>query len=155
MRVTAVGCAFVVYFSAGVKALDTIDFWVTNLLMVALATIQIIIFGWVIGIDKGFESAHEGSAIRIPNLFKFVMKYVSPAFLIIVFGAWFYTNVLGFSFSGGERQYSSYVADLFIDKNPVAWMSIGLIVVTGAFVTLLTMGGVFKGRSQSGKQEDL
>ncbi|MDQ8197960.1 sodium:calcium symporter [Pelagicoccus enzymogenes] len=145
--VTAAGCAFVVYFSAGVKALDTIDFWVTNLLMVVLATIQIIIFGWVIGIERGFEIAHRGAAIKIPGFFKFVMKYVSPAFLIIVFGAWFYTSVLGFQFGSDEKKYSSYIVDLFIEPNRSAWLSVGVIALTAAFLTLLTAGGVFKGKT--------
>lgn len=145
---TAVGCGFVVYFSAGVKALDTIDFWVTNLLMVVLATVQIIIFGWVIGIDKGFEIAHRGAAIRIPNIFKFIMKWLSPAFLIVVFVAWIYNGVLGFQFGGGERAYSSYIKDLFIEPNPVAWLSVGLIALVAALMVLLTAVGNFDAKSK-------
>ncbi|MBK1875528.1 sodium:calcium symporter [Pelagicoccus mobilis] len=141
---TAVGAGFIVYFSAGVKALDTVDFWVTNLLMVVLATIQIIIFSWVIGIEKGFEIAHRGAAIRIPNIFKFVMKWLSPLFLIVVFGAWVYNGVLGFQFGGGERVYSSYVKDLFIEPNPVAWFSVGLIALVAGLMLLLTIIGNFK-----------
>ncbi len=144
--ITAFGAAFVVYFSEGVKALDTIDFWVTNLLMVLLALIQIIIFGWVIGIDKGFDMAHQGASIKIPKLFKFVMKYLSPIFLIVVFVSWFYTSVLGFQFGSDEKQYSSYIVDLFIEPNRSAWLSVAMIVLTGAFLTLLTAGGTFKGK---------
>lgn len=135
--ITAVGSTFVLYFSAGVKALDTIDFWVTNLLMVVLATLQIIIFAWVIGIDKGFEMAHRGSAIRIPKFLKFTMKYVTPLLLISILGCWFYTSVLGYSFDPiKERAYNSYITDLFIEPNTVAWMSVALILLTGAFVSL-------------------
>lgn len=141
---TAAGCAFVVYFSADVKALDTIDFWVTNLLMVVLATVQIIVFGWVIGIDRGFEIAHRGAAIRIPSIFKFIMKWLSPAFLIIIFGAWVYNGVLGFSFTGGERSYSAYIKDLFIEPNAVAWYSVGLIALTTGLIVLLTACGNFE-----------
>jgi len=141
--ITAVGCAFVVYFSKDVKALDTIDFWVTNLLMVLLALIQIIIFAWVIGIDKGFEIAHRGAAIKIPNIFKFVMKYVSPIFLILIFGSWIYSSVLGFSLTGGERELSSYVQDL-VDKNLTAWMSVGVIILTFTLIVFLTVIGNFK-----------
>ncbi len=152
--VTAAGCAFVVYFSAGVKALDTIDFWVTNLLMVVLATIQIIIFGWIVGVDKGFEIAHQGAAIRIPSFFKVIMKYLSPAFLIVIFLAWIYNGVLGFSFTGGERAYSSYIVDLFIEPNQTAWYSIGVIAFTSAFLVLLTAGGSFKPKTVE-KGEDI
>ncbi|MGB0259587.1 MAG: sodium:calcium symporter, partial [Coraliomargarita sp.] len=51
--ITVIGCGFVVYFSAGVKALDTMDFWVGTFLIFVLSTIQIIIFGWIMGVDKG------------------------------------------------------------------------------------------------------
>lgn len=151
--VTAAGCSFVVYFSAGVKALDTIDFWVTNLLMVVLATVQIIIFGWIIGVEKGFAIAHQGAAIRIPSFFKFVMKYVSPAFLIIIFGAWIYNSVLGFSLTGGEKKYSSYIVDLFIEPNVAAIMSVIVILLTGAFITLLTARGSFEPKPQPTAQK--
>ncbi len=149
---TAVGCGFVVYFSADVKALDTLDFWVTNLLMVVLATIQIIIFGWVIGVEKGFEIAHEGAAIKIPSIFKFVMKWLSPIFLIVVFGAWIYNGVLGFSFTGGERAYSGYIKDLFIEPNPVAWFSVGLIALVMGLMLLFIACGNFK-ENHSNKEE--
>jgi len=148
--ITAVGCSFVVYFSKDVKALDTIDFWVTNLLMVLLALIQIIIFGWIIGIEKGFEIAHRGAAIRIPNLFKFVMKYLSPAFLILIFGSWVYSSVLGFSLGGGEAEMSSQVKDLVVDKNPTAIMSVGVIILTWLLIAFLTAKGSFKSNMEGG-----
>lgn len=145
---TAVGCGFVVYFSADAKALDTIDFWVTNLLMVVLAAVQIIIFGWIIGIEKGFEIAHRGAAFRIPRIFKFIMKWLSPSFLIVIFLAWIYNGVLGFQFGGGERVYSSYIKDLFIEPNLVAWLSVGLIGLVAALMTLLTAVGNFDRKSK-------
>ncbi|MDQ8185390.1 sodium:calcium symporter [Pelagicoccus sp. SDUM812002] len=151
--VTAMGCAFVVYFSKDVKALDTIDFWINNLFMVTLALVEIIIFGWIIGTDEGFKLAHRGAAIRIPNFFKFVMKYVSPAFLIIIFGSWFYSQVLGFSFTDEGRNYSSYIVDLFIEPNKTAWYSVGLITLTAGFLLLLTAGGAFSKQSKPKKEE--
>ena len=135
--IVAVGAGFIIYFSEGLKALDTIDFWITNLLMVTLATAQILIFAWVIGIDEGFKIAHRGSAIRIPAFFRFVMKFVTPALLVGILACWFYTSVLGFSFRPGvERSYNSYVTDLFIEPNTVAWLSIALILLTGLFILL-------------------
>lgn len=135
--ITAMGATFVLYFSADVKALDTIDFWITNLLMVVLATAQIIIFSWVIGVDKGFELAHRGSAIRIPKFLKFTMRYITPLLLIAILSCWFYQSVLGYSFDPmKERSYSAYITDLFIEPNTVAWMSVSLIILTGIFITL-------------------
>lgn len=135
--ITAIGTAFVLYFSANLKALDTLDFWITNLLMVSLATIQIILFAWVIGIEKGFAEAHQGASIRIPAVFKFIMKYVSPLFLIVIFSRWFYDKVLGLPAVDGEPQYSGYIRDLFVDPDRVAWMSVSLILLVTIFLALI------------------
>jgi SNF family Na+-dependent transporter len=135
--ITALGATFVLYFSADLKALDTIDFWITNLLMVVLSTLQIIIFAWVIGIDKSFEMAHQGAAIRMPRFLKFTMKYVTPLLLISILACWFYTSVLGYSFDPlKERSFNSYITDLFIEPNSIAWMSVALITLVGIFVSL-------------------
>ncbi len=136
--VTALGCGFVVYFSADLKALDTLDFWVGTFLIFVLATIQIIVFGWILGVEKGLEEAHIGSAMRIPRIFAPIMKYLCPAFLIVIFSMWLLVNVFGVSFGGGGGGgLSSYVTDLFVTPNIVAWMGVLLILAFGSFVVLV------------------
>jgi SNF family Na+-dependent transporter len=139
--VTAIGVGFVVYFSKDAKALDTLDFWVGTFLIFILATFTIILFSWVLGIERGFAAAHEGAAVRIPAVFKFIMKYVSPLYLVAVFGFWFVQNVLGFSFETGESKLSPYVLDLVggNGKPPdkVAIMSVVLIGLVGAMFALI------------------
>ena len=135
--ITAVGCGFVVYFSEGVKALDTMDFWIGTFLIFVLSMIQIIIFGWILGIEKGFELAHQGSAVRIPSVFKFIMKYVSPLFLIVVFAMWVASNVFGLNFNTGKAEYSSYIRDLFIEPNTVAWLTVCLIGAVAALFAFI------------------
>lgn len=138
--ITALGCGFVVFFSEGVKALDTMDFWVGTFLIFVLSTIQIIIFGWILGADKGLELADQGAAVRIPRFFKFIMKYVSPLFLLTIFALWVTANVFGINLRTGEGTYSGYIVDLFIEPNRVAQLSVGLIVVVAllfAFITAL------------------
>jgi hypothetical protein len=147
---TAVGSGLVVYFSEGVKALDTMDFWVGTFLIFVLSTIQIIIFGWILGIEKGFALAHEGAAIRIPNFYKFVMKYVSPLFLLIIFGLWVLTNLFGVDLRTGDTSYSGYVRDLFIEPNTVAWLSIGWIgLVAALFCFIVSQNPGYRQTSQT------
>jgi hypothetical protein len=145
--ITAIGCGFVVWFSKDVKALDTLDFWVGTCLIFVLATIQIIMFGWVLGIEKGWKEAHVGAALRIPRIFKPIMKYVSPLFLLTIFIMWFFLNVLGYSFETGRSEVSSYVTDLFGDTpNKVAWMSVILILlVSGLFCLITARARAFRG----------
>jgi Na+-dependent transporters of the SNF family len=86
--VTAVGSLFVVYFSKNLIVMDTFDFWVGTFGLYLLATFEVILFGWVLGVDKGFEELRRGAEIKIPEFFKFVIKYVSPVYLLIIFAAW-------------------------------------------------------------------
>ncbi len=136
---TAIGCLFVVYFSKDLKALDTIDFWVGTFLIFVMASIIIIVFGWVIGIEKAWEEAHKGAAIRIPGFFKPIIKYVCPLYLLTIFAFWVLFNVFGWNPSTGEFKPTSYVTDLVgPHSDPVARFSIGLIAVTIIFFLITT-----------------
>lgn len=136
--ITALGSGFVVYFSKDLKALDTIDFWVGTFLIFILATIQIIIFGWVIGIKQGLKMANQGALFKVPPIYGIIMKYVTPTFLLIIFALWTIQNVFGYNILTGEQDYSSYVNDLFIKPNGVARFSVVLIILVAAFFSLLT-----------------
>lgn len=146
--ITALGTLFVLYFSKDIKALDTIDFWVGTFLIFVLATIQIIMFSWVIGVDKGIEEAHKGAEMRIPYFFKPIMKYICPLFLLVIFSSWVLFNVFGWQPSTGNFVPTSYVVDLIggpdSPPNNVARLSVLLIVVVTGFMCLLI--------SQSGKR---
>lgn len=137
--ITALGTGFVLYFSQDLKALDTMDFWVGTFLIYILATLQILIFGWVWGVEKGLEAANNGSSIQIPPSMGLVMKYLSPAFLLSIFGLWMAMDVFGWRPGGGEPRLSSYIIDLFVTPNLVAWLSVGFILTMLAFVILLLM----------------
>lgn len=131
--VTAIGGILVIYFSAGLRLLDTLDFWVTNLLMVVLAFIQVFLFGWVIGTKKGLVEAHKGSAIRIPRFFAFVIKFVTPTALLVIFGSWVYSSVLGYGAAGSTPTVSAKVKDLFIEPSAVSWIAVLMIVLLFLF----------------------
>ena len=136
---TTIGTVFVAWFTGnGWKALDTIDFWVGTFLLFILATIHIIHFSWFIGVDRGLAWAAEGASMRIPKIFRPIMLWVCPVFLITIFGLWVAKNVFGFSFEGGNAEPSSYVLDLFGDTpNPVARLSIGVVALVVITMALL------------------
>jgi NSS family neurotransmitter:Na+ symporter len=110
---------------------------VGTFLIFVLATIQIIMFGWVMGVEKGFAEAHRGAAIAIPPFFKPVMKYLCPLFLLTIFAMWLFINVFGYSLETGKSDVSSYVRDLAVEPNAVAIMSVTLILLLGAFIALI------------------
>jgi SNF family Na+-dependent transporter len=137
--VSAVGTCFIWYFSKDLKALDTIDFWVGTLLIFVQATILVIVFGWKIGIDKGWEELHLGADIRAPNFFKPVTKYVTPSFLLTIFVLFVMKNVVGWNFvlgAGATFEPTGYVRDLVgPGHSDVARLAVALI----AFVFMLAI----------------
>jgi len=135
---TAIGCTFVVYFSKDLKALDTLDFWVGTVCIFIMATVLVIVFGWILGIERGWEEAHQGAEMRIPSLFKPIIKYVSPLYLLGVFTLFVLFNVLGLDLKTGQFNPTSYVRDLIgPHASPVARLSVILIVIVVIFFLIL------------------
>ncbi|MCP4037239.1 MAG: sodium:calcium symporter, partial [bacterium] len=125
---TGAGSLFVVYFSEGLAALDTMDFWVGTALIFVLATLQVILFGWVLGADEGIAEAERGAQLPLPKLFRFVIKYVSPLYLLTIFVLWCNENL------------PSYVESL--SKGGVPLATVGIIVgVLALFLVLVKIAG--------------
>jgi NSS family neurotransmitter:Na+ symporter len=82
------GTLLVVWFSKNLAAMDTLDFWVGTFCIYLLACVQTFLFGWVFGPQRGLEELDRGADLRVPRLFTFVIKYISPVYLLIVFVAW-------------------------------------------------------------------
>jgi NSS family neurotransmitter:Na+ symporter len=78
----------VAFFKFGV--LDELDFWAGTFGLIAFATIEIILFSWVFGVKRGWEEMHHGADLKVPRLFKFVLKYVTPVYMLVVLGLWIY-----------------------------------------------------------------
>ncbi|MFQ6007700.1 MAG: hypothetical protein ACE5K8_01990 [Candidatus Zixiibacteriota bacterium] len=68
--------------------LDDLDFWGGTVIIVLGATFEIILFAWVFGIGRAWDEVHKGGHIRIPGVFKYIIKYVSPTILVAMFGWW-------------------------------------------------------------------
>jgi SNF family Na+-dependent transporter len=66
-------------------AFDEFDFWTGTFSLVVFALAEIVIFGWVFGIDRGWEEITRGADMKVPKVFRFVIKYVTPIFILAVF----------------------------------------------------------------------
>jgi SNF family Na+-dependent transporter len=136
--ITGMGTLVVVYFSKDLKALDTLDFWIGTFLIFVLATIQIVVFAWVMGIPKGFAEASKGASFNFPAIYGPIMKYVTPVFLLGVFFMWTVEKIFGYNFSTGNASASGYIEDLFgPNVNQVAWLSVCIILMLLGFVFLI------------------
>ncbi|MBI5500521.1 MAG: sodium-dependent transporter [Deltaproteobacteria bacterium] len=93
VSICVVGSFLVMYFSKGGVFWATIDDWVGTFLIFVLAMVQIICFSWIFGIDRGMEEAHHGALLRIPRFYRFIMKWVTPTYLLVVFVAFCWKNL--------------------------------------------------------------
>jgi len=140
---TAIGSTFVVYFSKDLKALDTMDFWVGTVFLFIMATILVIYFGWIMGTERGWKEAHIGAEMRIPNFYKFIIKYISPIYLLGIFVLFLLFNVFGWDPKQGTFTPTGYVKDLIgDDASPVARQTIALLgIVTTFFLVIAALAG--------------
>ncbi|MGI8890044.1 MAG: sodium-dependent transporter [Chthoniobacterales bacterium] len=118
--VCGLGSFWVMWFSKDMVALNTMDFWVGTFCIFLLATVQIICFGWVWGIENGAAELDQGALMKIPRPFFFIMKYVAPAYLLVV--------LVGFILSNGRSEAAALIG------NPVA---LGTVAVIGVVIVLL------------------
>ena len=61
------------------------DYWTGTFALVVFALGEAIIFSFIFGMDKGWEEITRGSDMKIPGFFRPIIKYVTPAFLIVIF----------------------------------------------------------------------
>ncbi|MCX8081812.1 MAG: sodium-dependent transporter [bacterium] len=73
---------------------DELDFWGGTFALVVFATVETILFAWIFGIDKAWEEMHSGSDIRIPRVYKFIIRYITPLFLLFILGFWTYQQAI-------------------------------------------------------------
>ncbi len=126
---------FVVYFSKGLKAMDTMDFWSGQVMVYIMAMIQTFLLAWVFGAEKGRRLANDGSLIKLPRAYSFAIKYVSPLVLAVVFVSWFAKDVLGLV---GDGTLSPYISDIAGDApDKVAIASVTIIAGVYFFYALM------------------
>ena len=77
------GLPTVLFFNYGV--FDEYDYWAGTFSLVVFAMIEIILFAWVFGMEKGWKEITTGADIQIPIAFKFIIQYVTPLLLGAVF----------------------------------------------------------------------
>lgn len=91
--ITFTGSMFVVIFSKDLIALDNMDFWVGTFGIFVLALAQVLVAGWVYGAYNVLHDANESSIIKLPVIVAFIIKYVSPVYLLTIFILWLTQNV--------------------------------------------------------------
>lgn len=82
-------CQFPIFFLAN-GVVDELDFWGGTFALVLFGTIETVLFVWVFGMDKAWNEMHRGAEMRIPGFYRPIIKYVTPSFLFLILGSWFW-----------------------------------------------------------------
>jgi SNF family Na+-dependent transporter len=77
------GLPTVLFFQYGY--FDEYDYWAGTVSLVVFALLEIILFAWVFGMTKGWEEITRGADIKIPVIYRFIIKYITPVLLLMVF----------------------------------------------------------------------
>ena len=77
--VLILGLPTVLFYNYGV--FDEFDYWAGTVSLVVFAFAEIILFAWIFGMDKGWAEINMGAEIKVPNAYKFIIKYVTPLIL--------------------------------------------------------------------------
>jgi SNF family Na+-dependent transporter len=72
--------------------LDDLDFWGGNFIIVISATIEVILLAWIFGINRAWDELHTGAKLRVPRIFRFVIKFVTPTILLVILGYYLATE---------------------------------------------------------------
>lgn len=81
--VLILGIPTVLFFQQGV--LDEYDYWAGTVSLVVLALFETIMFSWIFGYHKGWKEINQGADYKPPGIYKYIIGYVTPLILIIVF----------------------------------------------------------------------
>jgi len=128
------GNVIVLWFSRDTTVLNTIDFWVGTFFILIMAAAQIIAFGWIFGVDRGLAEAHEGAHLRIPPVFRVIIKYVCPLYLGVV--------LIGFCIQNLAGEIRGVI------DSPDAQLAWGLILATMVGLLVITVIGAKRWRAQ-------
>lgn len=110
--------------------IDELDFWGGTFCLVLFATIETILFAWVFGMERAWEEIHHGADIRIPGVYKFIIKYITPLFLFFILGFWVIQK-------GRERVLMENVA--LVDRPYIfltRMMLVALVLLLGVLIKL-------------------
>lgn len=77
------GLPTVFFYKQGV--FDEYDYWAGTVSLVVFALCEIILFAWIFGINRGWDEINAGADIKLPQIYKPIIKYVTPVILLVVF----------------------------------------------------------------------
>ncbi|HEY8366800.1 MAG TPA: sodium:calcium symporter, partial [Bacteroidia bacterium] len=121
--VLIIGLPTVFFYNYGV--FDEYDEWAGTNSLFVFALAETILFAWIFGYKKGWEEIKLGADFKVPEFFKYVIGFVTPTLLVIVFLA----NII----KPIGNDWGAAFANLFTD---------GWILDDSSLIKKITMSGL-------------
>jgi NSS family neurotransmitter:Na+ symporter len=86
-------CQFPIFFLKN-GVVDELDFWGGTFFLVIFATLEVILFAWIFGMEDAWDEIHKGADMAMPRVYKYIIKYITPLFLFLILGMWFWQQWL-------------------------------------------------------------
>lgn len=67
--------------------LDEMDFWAGTIGIVMFGLVELVMFMWVFGGERAWAEINRGSIVKIPRVFYYLVRYVTPLYLIVLLGS--------------------------------------------------------------------
>jgi SNF family Na+-dependent transporter len=146
--VAALGVMFamfhIVFYRQGV--LGEWDYWAGTFGLVVCATIEIILFSYIFGIDRGWAELHRGAKLAIPSIYKPIMRWVTPAALLVLLGWWGATEALPVFLMEGVDS----------ERVPYLWLSRALMAaIVAAGLILIRKAWTLRAEAPSDEPSDV
>ena len=124
--IVLVSVQFVIFF-IGKGFLDEMDYWAGTFGLVVFALLETILFMWVYGSEKAFAEMNEGGDFKIPRMFLFIMKYITPVFLLGIMIWWMILDAIP----------TLLLKDIQKDKIPYIWGARILMIILSTGIILM------------------
>ncbi|MBR3113110.1 MAG: hypothetical protein IKH29_05280 [Methanobrevibacter sp.] len=91
-----VGCILSLLFTTGISSylVGIVDSFITEFCILLLIAIQCIIFGWLYDIEGVIPVLNENDKVKVGRTWVFVLKYILPIFLFLMWGTGVYNLLL-------------------------------------------------------------
>ncbi len=118
----------------GHGTIDEMDYWMGEFGLVLFAAIEVVIFAWVFGMDKGWKEMHLGADLQVPRIFFYIMKYITPVFAVGLV-LWAFLEPASAGAPIGSRFWRTITMEnVAVASQPYLWMVRGVILATAAFL---------------------
>lgn len=104
---------------------DEIDYWVGEFGLVLFAAIETVVFSWIFGMSRGWKEMHLGADLQVPRAFYYIMKYVTPTFMVLLLAWYAYDGLVSHVLMAGVAE----------ESHPYRWLARLIIAGMAAFLT--------------------